>query len=401
MMKDPRTPGAPRPIALVVAGLVLAAGLIAGGGQAQTEHGYRDGVYHISLDFIRKELAEAKRFPATSETASPYLSDFFGLQRIQDLPAEKIVKDLVPGQATVLAETPVLKLRFAAGFTAAFYLRCFLTMDGNVSADFKPSFVEFTDFAPAFKDRYEALASFLGILETARLSAGFLVPNPYAKLERTAAADLKAETRPRPTGWPQYGPGEREKKRADAIAGFEKAKRGILMFGDTHGSEEDYGAVWNFLNGKPAPPAIDWIGLEMLTRDQQPLLDDYLTQAEGSPDFRAAEQKLIANFSSGWDKRFADPGAPEEGHYFRIVKWARAHKVKVYALDAVGEYTLFRYGEFPLGATTRNIVWAEAVPLKGKGVIYGGSAHFVPLLSTPYTFQDYVKRRDPKIPLFY
>jgi hypothetical protein len=384
---------------LAAAFLVLAS-LPAVAGRAQTASGYRDGVYHVSLDAIRKELAETKQFPATSASPSPYLSDFFGLQRIQDIPAEKIIRDLVPGSAQVASESPVLKLRFRAGFTAAYYLRCPFALDGNASPDFRPSFVEITEFAPTFKDRYSALAAFLALLEKAGLSSAYLVPNPYAELEKTAAADLASEARPRPAGWPQYEPGEREKKRADAIAGFDKATRAVLMFGDTHGSEEDYGAVWSFLNREPAP-AFDWLGLEMLSRDQQALLDDYVSRAGGSPEFRDAERKLSAIFGSGWDKRFKDPGTPGDGHYFRLVKWARAHRVKVYALDAVPEYTLFRYGEFPLGSTTRNIVWADTVPLVGKGVVYGGSAHFVPLPATPFTFQDYIKRRDPGVALFY
>lgn len=381
------------------AALVLAC-LSAAPGRAQTTTGFADGVYRVSLDAIRKELAEANRFPATSASPSPYLADFFGIQRIQDLPPENIVRDLVPGLAQVESRSPVLKLRFAAGYTAAFYLRCMFSLDESASPDFRPSFVEITGFTPAFADRYAALADFLALLERNGLSPAYLVPNPYAAYERVAAADLASESRPRPTGWPQYGPGEREKKRADAISGFLQADRAILMFGDTHGSEEDYGAVWSFLNKEPAP-SLDWLGLEMVTRDQQALLDDYVFGTDGSPTFLAAEKKLISLFSSGWDKRFKAPGAQGDGHYFRLVKWARAHQVKVYALDALPEYTLFRYGEFPLGATTRNIVWAEAVPLDGKGVVYGGSAHFVPLPATPWTFQDYIKRRDPAIVLFY
>lgn len=385
---------------LLAACFVIATGLAAGPFPARAEHGFKDGVYYVSLDVIRQELAETKRFPAASETPNPYLTDFFGLQRIRDVSIETVLADLVPARARVLSRSPVLKLRVPAGFTVAFYVRCPLALDGNFSPDFKPSFIEAIDFSPAFKDRHEALAAFLALLEQAGLTAAYLEPNPYAAFERTAAADLKADDRPRPTGWPQYKPGEREDKKAAAIAGFERAPRGILMFGDTHGSEEDYAAVWGFLNRAPAP-AIDWLGLEMLTRDLQPVVDDYLLRADGTAAFKAAEKKLTALFSTGWDKRFENPGAPDEGHYFRLVKWARAHRVKVYALDAVPEYTLFRYGEFPLGATTRNIVWAETVPLLGRGVVYGGSAHFVPLPATPRTFQDYMRRRDPALELFY
>ncbi|HOW86716.1 MAG TPA: hypothetical protein P5119_12705 [Candidatus Aminicenantes bacterium] len=385
----------------VAAALALWACGLAIPGLAQPAHGYKDGIYSVSLDVIRSEIAAAKRLPSSSESQSAWLSDFFGLQRIQDVQAGRVLQDFVPGLAAVVAEAPVLKLRFAAGYTAAFYLRCPISIDGQAGSDFHPSFVELTDLSPAFRDRYAALADFVGLLERSGLAAAYLVPNPYARFEKIAAADLAAESRPKSAGWPQYKPGEREKKRADAQAGFKAASRGILMFGDTHGAEEDFGAVWSFLNEAAGPPAIDWIGLEMLTKDKQPLVEAYLSSPDGSAAFAAAEKEMKAYFDGGWDKRFSGPGPGGDGHYFAIVKWARAHKVRLYALDSEGEYTLFRYGEFPLGATTRNIVWAEVVPLGGKGVVYGGSAHFVPLPATPYTFQDYVRRRDPTIALFY
>jgi hypothetical protein len=172
------------------------------------------------------------------------------------------------------------------------------------------------------------------------------------------------------------------------------------MFGDTHGSEDSYRQIWTFLEGQGDSPGFDWLGLEMLTVDRQTLLDAYTGSEKNSEAFREAETELLAIFEKSWNNRFGYPEAPEENHYFRLIRWARGHGVRVIALDAVGEYTLYRYGEFPLGSTVRNMVWADAVPLSGKGVIFGGSAHFVPLPATPYTFQDYVKKRDPGMKFF-
>lgn len=369
-------------------------------GAPQTGQGYKDGVYSVSLDVIRKELAEAGKFPAPSESPSLYLSDFFGLQRIKDVPAADILKNFAPAGATAVAKGPVPSLRLPNGYTVSFYIHCPIVIDGNPNG-VPLSFIEVSDFHPTFKDRYAALSDFLQLLEKMALNNKYLVRNPYAALEKKAAIDLKSETRPRPQGWPQLTPEERAAEKVRMLAGYERARRGILLFGDTHGSEESYAAVWDYLTARPSsPPRIDWIGLEMLTRDQQPLLDDFLLRPDGSPEFRAAESKLQDYFRGSWDKRFAQPGDPGEGHYYRIVRWARLHKVRVYALDAPWEYTLFRYGEFPLGATVRNMIWAEVVPLKGKGLIYGGSAHFVALPTTPFTFQDYIKRRHPQTRLF-
>jgi hypothetical protein len=376
--------------------ILLAAVLLLGSGAAAAGQALKDGCYNITLDAIRKELAAAGKFPAASEAPSAFYSDFFGLQRIRNLAKDDVLRIFVPRLAAPAAEVPVLKLRFAAGFTAAVHLDTEISIDGNRNG-FRRSFVEFLDFAPAFKDRYAALADFLSLLESEDLAARFLEPNPYAALEKIAAADLKSETRPRSKGWPQSTPEERARLATEARAGFEKAGQAILMFGDTHGSEESFAPVWDFLQKHDQTPGFDWLGLEMLTRDEQPLLDAYIRAADDSAEFKAAEAKLAGIFRDGWDKRFAKPG---DGHYWKLVQWARRHKMPVYALDAVADYNLFRYGEFPLGATTRNIIWAEVLPARGKGVVYGGSAHFVALPATPFTFQDYMKRKDPAIGLF-
>ncbi len=177
--------------------LLLAAALLALGSLGRARQGLKGDVYNISFDAIRKELSETKKFPLTSEVPSAYLSDFFGLQRIKDLSKAEILKDFVPRLASVAAEKPVLRLRFARGYTASLYLGCSLAVDGN-STGVRQSFVEFSDFQPSFKDRYEALANFLQLLEG--LEAKYLVPNPYAAQELIAAADLKSESRPRPAG---------------------------------------------------------------------------------------------------------------------------------------------------------------------------------------------------------
>ena len=386
-----------RPRMKAAAGLLAVLLLAAFAAAAGVGRLTKDGVYNVALDDIRKEIAAAAgKFPSASESPSAYYSDFFGLQRIRPLSKADILSALVPRLAAVASESPVLALRFPQGYTVAFYPDTEFSIDGNRNG-FRRSFLECLDYQPAFKDRYAALADFLLLLDAERLAARFLEPNPYGALEKIAAADLKSEARPRPKGWPQSTPEERARLASEALAGFEKAGHAILMFGDTHGSEESFAPVWDFLLKRDQTPGFNWLGLEMLTRDDQPLLDAYIQAADDSAEFKTAEAKLAGIFRDGWDKRFAKPG---DGHYWKLVQWARRHRMPVYALDAVGDYNLFRYGEFPLGATTRNIIWAEVLPAKGKGVIYGGSAHFVPLPATPFTFQDYMKRKDSRIELF-
>jgi hypothetical protein len=244
--------------------LVLLAGLLAAAGQE-----YRDGFYNITLDSIRKEIATAGKYPAPSESPSAYYSDFFGRQRLRALSQQEVLAALVPRLAEAIAREPHLRLRFAAGYTVIFYLDTEIAIDGNRNG-FRRSFVECVDFAPAFKDRHGALADFLGRLEAAGLTARLLEPNPYSDLEKTAAADLKSESRPKPSGWPQRTAEERAKEKAEALAGFERAGKAVLMFGDTHGSEENFGEVWGFLTGRGAKPGFDWLGLEMLTWTSSP-----------------------------------------------------------------------------------------------------------------------------------
>jgi hypothetical protein len=47
-------------------------------------------------------------------------------------------------------------------------------------------------------------------------------------------------------------------------------------------------------------------------------------------------------------------------------------------LDTRSDYILFRFGEFPLGATVRDATWAARIPREGRGIVYGGSSHFSP-----------------------
>ena len=62
------------------------------------------------------------------------------------------------------------------------------------------------------------------------------------------------------------------------------------------------------------------------------------------------------------------------------------------------EYLLFRNGETEFGGAVRSDVWAERAPKSGRGIVVGGSAHF--MSKVPINFQDLYLLRRPDA-LFY
>ena len=114
--------------------------------------------------------------------------------------------------------------------------------------------------------------------------------------------------------------------------------------------------------------------------------------ADGSPEFAAAEAELLGYYETNWNTQFGLQ-APRDNHYFRILSLARESGKGAYALDADLDYMFFRYSEFPLGSTTRNVVWADQLPREGRGLLFGGSAHMI--LGQKGTVQDFIAAAVP------
>jgi hypothetical protein len=308
---------------------------------------------------------------------SPYLSDFFGAQAIKDVTVSEVKRDFVPKHASVVKEGDrTIELTFTGGWTARFVTPSSLTVMGNTS---NVSHVYISgDTWQALRDN---LRSFRAILDAGRLTTRYLVPNPLFKEEE--AVDAHATRAKAPVDL-VFDP--------DATA-FAKARDAVMIFPDAvHGDEQGFAEFLAFVKAHK----VDWLGLEAMTPAQQKDLDTYVAAPETSPEFIAASKRLSDFLAAGWDKRFKDTA---ESHFMKVLAVMRANKSRVYGLESASlDYILWRYGETPFGGAVRSHLWARAAPIEGRGLIFGGSAHFAS--TTPWNVEDFLAARNPARPIF-
>jgi hypothetical protein len=162
-----------------------------------------------------------------------------------------------------------------------------------------------------------------------------------------------------------------------------------------HGDADRHAALVDLLSA----PEVTWFGIEMLDMTMQDELAVFVKGEKGTAAYAQAESALLAYYESNWDDKFGGDEPPRENHYFKLLEMARDGHKAAYALDTDLEYTFFRYGEFPLGATTRNIVWAEQMPGEGRGLVFGGSAHMSP--GPPGNVQQFVRDMHPGTAIYH
>jgi hypothetical protein len=293
----------------------------------------------------------------------PALTDFFGVQILKPLTPEEVRHDLVPLYADVVGESPyALTLRFGSEPEVVFRFNTVLYLDRNALA-VPYARVELSDLA-AYPQQPEA---FRQVLVEAGLADRYLVPNPYFAAEQLAWDRMlePALLEPVPV-------------RTDTAAfreAYELAETLVLS------------------------PFTDWLALEMLPEDLQPLLDRYLSSVDGSEGWEDARAALLRFYSRNWNTRGHEiTEDPADNPYFRLIDLARSSGKHVIAMDASELYVTFRFGEFPLGAATRDYVWASKLPEWGRGVAYGGSSHFSP--DRRPNMLIFLRERFPDIELF-
>lgn len=82
-----------------------------------------------------------------------------------------------------------------------------------------------------------------------------------------------------------------------------------------------------------------------------------------------------------------------------MVEAARAQGMRVIGIErATLPFLLFRYGETKFGGAVRSLEWAKTLPRTGRGIVFGGSAHFS--ADDAGNVQDFVAVAQPKRPLF-
>jgi hypothetical protein len=335
----------------------------------------------LRLDEVRAVIMAAGPAVLMSRvsTPEPYLTDLVGVQPLRLLTRAQVLADLVPRLAQVVEDTPRrVRLQFHSGplvdftFGTAFYL------DTNpLRVPYARVHIKTPASYPAETDAFRT------IMREANLAAKYLPANPYYRDEQTAAARLRdtvtiAVIQP-----------ERD------TAAFKAAGHAVLLVGETHGTSQAFDRVRHWLSS----PQVDWLGIEMLSEDMQSVVNAFLKAPESSAEYRTAREQLLRFYSESWNTRDIErTSTPEQNPYFRLLEQARQNGKAVYALDAPLVFTAFRWGEFPLGAATRDLIWSGNIPAQGRGIVYGGSSHF--MVARKPNFLTFLKERDPAVRFF-
>jgi len=309
---------------------------------------------------------------------APYYTDLYGYQALRLTSAEKIKRDFVPKHAQVIKEDAnTLELKFNSGWTGKFYINTAMKIKG-----FNTFTVPIDHFYAGGATHREFLANleeFRGIIKREGWESTYLIPNPDYALEVDTEKKL-----------PQLMPAPII--RGTDLQTFPSRTNAILLVPDRHGDRGIYNRLYTALEDGAT---YDWFALEMMSDKLQGAIDIYLSAPEGSDAFLKAKKALLDYYDAAWNQHFKVTYASrEDNHYFRLIDLARRKGKKVYALEEVSElFFFFRYGEDPFGLYVRNNGWAKNLPAGGRGVVFGGLAHFE--RTGAVNFQDFVHNDSP------
>lgn len=316
--------------------------------------------------------------PAYSEAVahpSDVYTDFFGVQAIGDRSAAEIRRDFVPRLAEFVGEDEhSITLRFKAGYTVRFVPRSAMTAMA-ITTPFSHAQVS----GASWREIVANTADFRAQVKAAGLAKAYLIPNPMFAAEQEVARRIAAKGAPAPVS---VDPD---------LALYDRSPDAVLLAPEgVHGMRESYDRLAALLQAH----RFDWIGMEMLPAWLQPALDDFCVQPEGSARYDAARKALLSYFTDAWNGRAGPKTAPEDNYYFQLVDLARRRHARVYGMENVPmAFFFFRNGESAFGAAVRNHQWAATLPTRGRGVVFGGSAHMTQPDAS--NIQDFVHARSP------
>ena len=320
------------------------------------------------------------KFADAVATPSLYYSDFYGIQALKDTTKESIKRDFVPKFAEIVSEDEnSIELKFKNGFSGKFYPHSVMKAVGQLA-----NFDHVEISGETWQNLLKNLESFKNLLQSAKLTTRYLIPNPSYKDELVVAKQLanNKTTVAVPT---------------TTLENFNKEKNAVLLYPEgVHGVVEGYKKFKADVLDKQK---LDWIAMEMLGPTMQKDLDIFVNVPENSPEHLRTRKVLLDYFKDAWNGRSGPKTTAEENYYFKIVEQMRQQKTRVVAVENGSlEYIFFRYGENKFGAAVRSLWWAKLLPKMGKGLIFGGSGHFTN--DSPINFQDLLSVINPKIKMF-
>ncbi len=169
-----------------------------------------------------------------------------------------------------------------------------------------------------------------------------------------------------------------------------KSWKGVLLFPDLHGNPARYRKLYRLLESEK----LDWFALEMFSHRMQSSLDDFLSAAESSEKFLTAKKKLQGHLAPFWNPYFKQLRDPDDSPYYRLLLLCRKRKIRVVGIDAMGYYSFASQRLAPLTIGARNSVWAKHIPVRGRGIVFGGQAHFTSFRKA--RVQDFLWEISPK-----
>lgn len=318
-------------------------------------------------------------FPPTVAKPSRWLTDFYGLQAIKDVSREQLTSDFVPKLGEKIAEdAESVTITMPGGYTARFFPVSSLLLAGFTVP---LSHVEIS--GANWREIGANLDNFKSTMNQSGLTDAYLIPNPSYRDEETTYAQLNTGT-------------FAEIKVDPTLAQFAATEDGILLIGEAvHGKPADVTRVMEIVRSKK----VDWLGLEMIDRSKQADVDAFNKAAAGTPEYTAARAKLVSYFADAWNGRAGPKTTGEENLYFKLAEAAHTNGVTIIALEEASmKFLFFRYGETSFGAAVRSLWWANHTPKTGRGIVFGGKAHFNE--KKPVSYQDLIGSRQPKRKFF-
>jgi hypothetical protein len=325
--------------------------------------------------FLTKEGLLDPEFRDAVAMPSAYYTDFFGIQALADRSASQIENDFVRLGATVTArDEHSITLTFKGGLAVRFVPNSALSVMGIVTP-FDHAYVEGTTWREVLKN----LNLFREIVRANGMEASYFITNPTYAAERETADWIAG--RPRPA----------EVVTDPHTKSFATTANAVLLAPEgVHGNRDAFDRLVAAL----ADRKFDWLGMEMIPADMQATLDDFTGKLEASTAYREARARLLDYFKDAWNGRAGPKTSAEENYYFQLVEFARKRGARVIGMENVpSAFFFFRYGETPFGAAVRNVRWAETLPIAGRGVVFGGSAHFTEPGGA--NVQDFILKRRP------
>jgi len=311
---------------------------------------------------------------------SIYYTDLYGIHALKDFTAEKIIKDFTPTDANVIFQnTTIIQLKFHSGWNATFHPYSSL-MVKNISLPVDHVYIG----GDNAQELINNLIEFHEIIKRNNLESIYFISNPYYDMEKqvdhafySGKSTVNVTVDPRMT----Y---------------FQNTSNALMIYPDpVHGDLSWYMQFMSALK----TGNINWLGMEMLPSAMQTILDSFCTAPDSSIEYLNARHNLTTYFLHTWTPYFKlNITSGEDSPYFKTVDLIRQKKGRVYGLDFDNiRFLLFRYGESEFGAAVRSLNWANSIPIQGRGVVFGGSAHFTSTKSI--NMQDFfiVRGNDTKL----